>query len=407
MKKLYDHYINNYKGLSHEIWILSFVTFINRAGAMVIPFLSLYLVDEGGFTLKEVGWIMTCYGTGSFLGNLLGGVLTDKIGPYRTIVYSLFLGGLGFISLQFLHSFWGICAGVFMLMLAVDFYRPAVFVAADVYSKEGNVTRSIGLIRLAINLGFIVGPVLGGFLIANVSYNSIFWIDGISCMLASGLLFFLLKPKKSEKKEEKVIVVKEGMNPYQNVLFLLFIGIMILNSLAFAQYFSTVPLFYKQIHLLSEDTIGWLMFINGAMIVLLEMPIIGWVERINMSKTTATFWGVFFLALSFIVLNSSSWGGVLVIGMILMTIGEMIGSPFSNALALSMAPKGRKGSYMGLYSMSWSVSHIIAHNAGMNLIDGFGYNSTWTVIFVMLVITALLCLLLRKLLIKSPNFESY
>ena len=203
---------------------------------------------------------MTCYGTGSFLGNLLGGVLTDKIGPYRTIVYSLFLGGLGFISLQFLHSFWGICAGVFMLMLAVDFYRPAVFVAADVYSKEGNVTRSIGLIRLAINLGFIVGPVLGGFLIANVSYNSIFWIDGISCMLASGLLFFLLKPKKSEKKEEKVIVVKEGMNPYQNVLFLLFIGIMILNSLAFAQYFSTVPLFYKQIHLLSEDTIGWLMF---------------------------------------------------------------------------------------------------------------------------------------------------
>ena len=143
------------------------------------------------------------------------------------------------------------------------------------------------------------------------------------------------------------------------------------------------------------------------MIVLLEMPIIGWVERINMSKTTATFWGVFFLALSFIVLNSSSWGGVLVIGMILMTIGEMIGSPFSNALALSMAPKGRKGSYMGLYSMSWSVSHIIAHNAGMNLIDGFGYNSTWTVIFVMLVITALLCLLLRKLLIKSPNFESY
>ena len=143
------------------------------------------------------------------------------------------------------------------------------------------------------------------------------------------------------------------------------------------------------------------------MIVVFEMPLVGWLERINISKTMATFWGVVFLALSFIVLNMSDWIGVLVIGMILMTLGEMIGSPFSNALAISMAPKGRKGSYMGLYSMSFSFSHIFGHNGGMNLVDSYGYDITWYVFFVVLVLVALLTLWLLKLL-KVPiiNQES-
>ncbi|WP_317046416.1 hypothetical protein [Pukyongia salina] len=64
MKKLFSTYIRNFTGLSREIWLLSLVTFINRAGAMVIPFLSLYLVSDKGFSLPQVGWIMSAYGLG-------------------------------------------------------------------------------------------------------------------------------------------------------------------------------------------------------------------------------------------------------------------------------------------------------------------------------------------------------
>ncbi|NCT19385.1 MAG: MFS transporter, partial [Flavobacteriia bacterium] len=66
-----------------------------------------------------------------------------------------------------------------------------------------------------------------------------------------------------------------------------------------------------------------------------------------------------------------------IIGMILLTIGEMISSPFSNAIALEMAPKGRKGSYMGVFSMSYSIAHIVGHNTGMNLVSALGFKSTW------------------------------
>ncbi|MBL4663263.1 MAG: MFS transporter, partial [Flavobacteriaceae bacterium] len=362
MYKLYNRYINNFQGLSREIWLLSFVTFINRAGAMVIPFLSLYLEDEKGFTLPQVGWIMTSFGVGSLAGTWVGGKLTDKIGFYKVITFSLFLGGLGFIGLQFMDSFYGLCFGVFTLIFVADSYRPAIFVACDTYSKPINITRSIALIRLAINLGFIIGPVAGGLIIARISYVSLFWIDGITCVMASILIFILLKPKETLKKETKEVIIKEGVSPYRNKTYMLFVLIMVLNGMMFVLYFSLLPLYYKNVYHLSEDIIGLLLVVNGIIIVILEMPIVGWLERIQISKVMATFWGIIFLALSFLVLNFSSWVGILIIGMILMTLGEMIGSPFSNSLALEMSPKGRKGSYMGLYSMSFSLSHIIGHN---------------------------------------------
>lgn len=406
MKTLISHYLNAFRGLVPEIWILSFVTFINRAGAMVIPFLSIYLVNAKGFTFPQIGMIMSCYGLGSLLGNFLGGILTDKIGFYKTIVLSLFFGGLGFISIQFIESYIGMCIGIFVLMIAVDTYRPAVFVAADIYGKEGDTTRNIGLIRLFINLGFSIGPVMGGLLITHVSYNSIFWVDGITSSMASVLLLLLLRPKRASKKEEKQIQ-KEGVPPFLNGLFLLLFIIMIINSIAFVQYFSSIPLFYEQYHGLSAATIGWIMFLNGALIVVLEMPLISWLERKKLSKTMATFWGIAFLAFSIIILNVSDWFGILIIGMILMTLGEMIGSPFASSLALEMAPKGRKGSYMGLFSMSFSLSHIIGHNATLNSIYNYGYNTTWMILFSILGFAGLLTLFLLKKLKASPTYKTH
>ncbi len=402
MKKIYTNYLANFRGLSREIWLLSLVTFINRAGAMVIPFLSLYLINVENFTLPQVGWIMSCFGLGSLFGTFIGGKLTDSIGFYKVILGSLFLGGVGFILLQFISTFYGFCIGIFLLTLMADAGRPAIFVAADTYSKPGNTTRSITLIRLAINLGFSIGPLVGGLIIAHINYTSLFWIDGLTCMIASFGVFLLLKPKKQkETTVEKINAIKEGVPPYLNKLFVLFFIIMVANSLAFVQYFSVMPVYYEKAHFLSEDLIGWLLFINGATIVIFEMPLIGWLDRKKISKTMATFWGIFFLGLSFLVLNFSSWNGVLVIAMFLMTLGEMIGFPFSNALALEMAPKGRKGSYMAFYSMSFSIAHLLGHNGGMNLVNTFGYFKTWTFFSIFLLFIAGLAIWLYFLLKKA------
>ena len=86
MKTLFNNYLNTFKGLSSEVWWLALITLINRAGTMVIPFLSLYLTKDLNFTFAQVGWVMSAFGLGSVVGSWLGGKLTDKIGYYKVMV---------------------------------------------------------------------------------------------------------------------------------------------------------------------------------------------------------------------------------------------------------------------------------------------------------------------------------
>ncbi|MDH5414451.1 MAG: MFS transporter, partial [Flavobacteriaceae bacterium] len=148
LNKTYRIYKDSFTGLSPEIWWLALITFINRAGTMVIPFLTLYLTKHLEFTLSEVGWVMSSFGIGSFLGSWLGGKLTDKIGYYKVMFWSLLLTGFLFITLQYVTSFWGFVVGVFITMTVADTFRPAIFVSLNAYSKPENQTRSLTLIRL-------------------------------------------------------------------------------------------------------------------------------------------------------------------------------------------------------------------------------------------------------------------
>lgn len=378
MKKLYFNYLNTFKGLSSEVWWLSLITLINRAGTMVIPFLSLYLTKSLDFTLKDVGWIMSCFGLGSVIGSWLGGKLTDKIGFYKVMKTSLFLTGLLFIALQYVTTFTGFCVGIFLVMLVADTFRPAMFVALSAYSKPENKTRSVTLIRLAINLGFSAGPAVGGIIITSLGYNGLFWVDGVTCILATFLLINVLNPKKSKVVDE--VKVANPVSVFSDKAFWVFFVAMFIFGFVFLQYFSTIPLYYKDAHHLSELEIGLLMGMNGFLIFLLEMPLIKWLEESNYSKERLMFVGLFLTGISFLVLNLTGWIGVLIVGMLLMTIGEMIAFPFSNAFVMERAKKGKQGEYMAYYSIAFSLAHIFGHNSGMQMVDSLGFDKTWWII---------------------------
>ncbi|TVZ57126.1 putative MFS family arabinose efflux permease [Lutibacter sp. Hel_I_33_5] len=396
MNKLIKNYVDTFRGLSPEVWWLSLITLINRAGTMVIPFLSLYLTKSLNFSLKDVGWILTCFGLGSVIGSWLGGKLTDKIGYFKVMKYSLFLTGILFVALQYITSFYGFCLGIFLVMLVADTFRPAMFVALNAYSKPENKTRSVTLIRLAINLGFSAGPAVGGLIITYLSYNGLFWVDGITCLLATILLVKVLNPKKT--KELDVIVNENPISIKKDAAFWVFFIAMFLYGFVFLQYFSTIPLYYKDAHFLSEFEIGLLMGMNGFIIFVLEMPLIKWLESSKYSTAFLILVGIFLVALSFFVLNLTSWTGILVIGMLIMTIGEMIAFPFSNKFVIDRAKKGKQGEYMAWYSIAFSAAHIFGHNSGMQLVDALGFDRTWTIITALSFVSVFVTyLLIRKL----------
>ncbi|GAA4957061.1 MFS transporter [Algibacter aquimarinus] len=375
MKTLFNNYLNTFKGLSKEVWWLALITLINRAGTMVIPFLSLYLTEDLQFTPSNVGTIMMCFGLGSVAGSWLGGKLTDTIGYYKVMVRSLLSTGVLFIALQFLNTFYTICLGIFLVMLVADMFRPAMFVALSAYSKPENKTRSVTLIRLAINLGFSAGPAIGGLIIATMGYGYLFWVDGITCILATVVLFMVLNPKKSKILDD--IVVTNPDSAYKDKAFTIFLVAMFLFGVIFLQYFSTMPLYYREAHILTEFEIGLLLGANGFIIFLLEMPLIKWLENSRFSKTELMLFGAILTTASFIVLNITTWSGILIIGMFLMTIGEMIAFPFSNAFAMERAKKGNQGEYMALYSIAFSMAHIFGHKAGLQMVDDWGFDNTW------------------------------
>ena len=89
LKRITVLYEDSFRGLSKDIWWLALVTFINRAGTMILPFLSKYLKEDLDFTYGQVGWVMVFFGVGSMIGSWLGGKLTDKIGFYKVMVWSL------------------------------------------------------------------------------------------------------------------------------------------------------------------------------------------------------------------------------------------------------------------------------------------------------------------------------
>ena len=403
MNTLFKNYINTFRGLSREVWWLALITLINRAGTMVIPFLSLYLTESLLFTLENVGWIMTAFGAGSVLGTWLGGKLTDVVGYYKIMLVSLSLSGLLFIAMQWVTTFYGFCTGIFLLMLVADAFRPAMFVALSAYSKPANKTRSITLIRLAINLGFSAGPAVGGIIITTLSYGGLFWVDGITCMLAAFLLLRVLHPKKAKTLDEVKVV--NPVSVYTDKAFWVFFVAMFIFGFAFLQYFSTVPLYYKEVYALSELEIGLLMGFNGFFIFLFEMPLIKWLEHPQFSKIKLVGLGLFLVVLSFVVLTMTSWVGILIIGMLLMTIGEMIAFPFSNAFAVERAKKGNQGQYLALYSMTFSLAHIFSHNSGMQLIARYGFEFTWNFIALLGLLGVGILVLLMRFLNKEKQLN--
>lgn len=404
LKTAFQRYIDNFKGFSREVWILTIITFINRAGTMVLPFLSKYLKEDLFFSYSEVGWIMVCFGLGSMLGSWLGGKLSDKIGFYKIMVFSLFTSGLLFFVIQFITSFWGLCIAMFSIMTIADMFRPAMFVSLGAYAKPENRTRALTLVRLAVNLGFAAGPALGGLIIMGIGYQGLFWADGASCIISILIFAMLVKEKKKTDLHDKKQLGEIGVTSvFKDQIFWIFLFVCFVTSMIFFQIFTTLPLYHHEKFGLTELQTGLLMTLNGLLIFFLEMPIVTIIERKQINKLRIILWGSIMMAISFFVLLINVWAGILIVSIIFITFGEMFIFPFSNSFALSRAPKGHEGRYMALFTMSFSLAHIASSKTGMEIIDRFGYQANWLFMGFLGVLSIACCIWLKDLVRKEQR----
>jgi MFS family permease len=239
-------YRNAYSGLSRQIWWLALVMFINRSGTMVIPFLTVYLTSKG-YSIAEAGYVMAAFGCGSILGGYLGGRLTDKFGHYYVQVFSLLLNGILFIVLGQMQTLLQFTVCIFILSSLGESFRPANSAAIAAYSNESNRTRCYSLNRLAINIGWAIGPAVGG-LLASVNCHLLFWVDGLTCIFASLLLYFLFADARKTNSTTKSLPYEKinAVSAYRDKTFLLGMFYIFLIGVCFFQMFNMVTVYFKQ-----------------------------------------------------------------------------------------------------------------------------------------------------------------
>lgn len=397
MKGLLKNYLKNFQGFSKEIWILTVITFINRMGAMAMPFLTKYLHENLSYSLTEVGWLMGAIGLGSLFGNYIGGQLTDKYGFYTIMLVSLILVGFSFVALLFLYSFNEMLVGLFMLTAFADIYKPAMYVAVGKFSRPENRTRSLTLIRLGSNLGIVAGPVLGGLLVTVSSYDSLFFIDGGTSLLAVILFMFFIDDNKMaitwNDVEERVATVSKYL---VSSSFILLLCCVFVTAFLFYQIFTVLPLYNTQKFNFTQVEIGLLLSLNGIIIFLFEMPIVAYLENKKVPVTKIIFIGSVFMSIGFVALVFLNYVFLLVISVLFITIGNLLILSFSNTFALSMSRIGMEGRYMAMYSMSFSVAQIFSPEIGFLISKKFSFTHNWLFMSIVSLVGICIYYLLHK-----------
>lgn len=402
--KLFNSYINTFKGLSREAWMLSIVMLINRSGSMVLPFLGVYMTDHLKFSLENTGIVLSFYGIGSVLGSWLGGFLTDKFGEYYIQSWSLFLSAPIFIIMPFFSSVEMMALLIFLQSTISDTFRPANSVAITKYARPENLTKAFSLNRMAVNLGFSIGPALGGIL-SGISYNFLFIVNGIGAVTAGIIyvIFFRRRNKifREKKKLEPTKPIEKTVtkSPYKDYPFLLYSFLCAVFAVCFFQFFNTIPLFYKDVAKLDQSTIGFILGYSGFIIVLLEMPLVSLAERVLKIPQILSI-GIIMSGVSYLLLLFGSNIPLLLLSMSILSIAEIWVLPFMSTVTALRAERGNKGAYMGLNGIAFSFSFIFTPFLGTYVLSHFGFDSLWIGSFAILMVTAFLIFWITKKMIK-------
>ncbi|MHB1160888.1 MAG: MDR family MFS transporter [Chloroflexota bacterium] len=362
---------------------------------MAFPFLTLYLNTQLGISMDRVGLVFVGNSAAGLIAQTLAGPIADRFGRKPVMVIGLLFQGCVSAAYTQANTF-----EQFVLLAALGGFFGAVFHPAssamviDLVGEERRA-QAFGLMRVAVNLGWVIGPSLGG-LLATRSYSLLF----LGAAIAQGIYLVLLLLFARETLPSK------GTNPgiggwtggYGTVLrdhtFLILIVASTLTAMVYTQLNTTMPVYLKQEIGIPESGYGLLMALNAGMVVLLQFPTTRVVERRN---------PIYMLALGSLLyafgLGSIGWWQELplfALSIVVLTVGEMIIAPVGSALVADLSPDHMRARYMAAFGLTWTLGFGLGPTWGGMVMQRFGAPWVWNVALVMGCISALAYLPLRS-----------
>jgi predicted MFS family arabinose efflux permease len=318
-------------------------TFVNRFGGFLQIFLVLYLINRG-FTATQAGAALGAYGAGSIAGMVVGGWMSDRITPRRTIVISMAVTAALVLAVLFLTNFVVILIAVAVLGAASQAYRPASTSMISQLTPPDRQVMIFAMCRLAINLGTTIAPLLGAVLVAG-SYGLLFVIEAVASIVFALIAAIALPGGRTAASEDSGVRHPSYLAVLADRRYLLFLVAMFATSVIYIQFFVTLPLTVRADGL-STLMYGSLVALNGLVVVTCELLVAKVVQR--WPARVAVVGGVALTGLG-MALYAPSWGLVgFVVATVVWTLGEVVGYPtLFFAYPAQAGPPELRGRYLG------------------------------------------------------------
>ena len=348
---------------------------VNRIGGFIVPYLAIVLRREFRLSASEVGLLLTCYGAGSLVSVLTGGVVADRIGRRLAMMASLFGGGA-------LACLMGVAPSirVFVPLLVVfgfvaDLYRPAASsVIGDLLPPAQRAVGFAGL-RTAINLGFAVGMAVGG-LLADWSWRVMFAADGVTTILY-GLIIYLFVPETRPGARGSARP-ETGPSPWRDPVCLQLALTSFCFALAFHTNVTALPLTITVSAGYPAPVYGCLVGLNGLLIVLFEMSATDALRRFRRLRVAAV--GMLLVGLGYAVTGLVLHWAWFLLTVVLWTAGEILSSPQKLAFIADWSPAESRGRYLGLIQATWSLATAVNPILFLPLYARLGERAFWPVV---------------------------
>ena len=363
------------QGLPPTYWLIWTGTLINRLGGVVIPFLTLYLTAQREIPVSQAALMVSLFGAGSFLAQLTGGELTDRLGRRPVMLMSFFITPIFMVMLGLARDLVLISICTFIVGFFTDLYRPAVGAAiADLVPPESR-TRAYGYNYWAINMGAAIAPIVAG-LIADYNYLILFVADALTTAAFGFIVLFgIRETRPAEAHHTSHISIGKRISQLKRApILLIFSFITLFFGMVYMQGNVTLPL-DMQAHGLGPRDYGAAIAVNGFLIILVTIPVSNMAAKWPRFETVAVAAVLLGLGFGFTALATNL--PLFALSVVIWTLGEIAGTSVSPTIIADLSPIELRGLYQGIFGAAWGLSYFIGPLAGGWMYEYWGSNALW------------------------------
>jgi len=377
MFKNFRNTVNEYPS---KFWVLVGATFIDRlGGTMIFPFFALYITSKFNVGMTEAGVLFAIFSVSGFAGNMVGGALVDKFGRRSMLLFGLVFSAMSSLTMGFVGTLSAFYVLAIFVGLLSDVAGPAQGAMVADLLPEKQRADGYGILRVAANITWIMGTVVGGIL-ATKSYLLLFILDAVSSLITAAIVYRMIPETMPETAADKPPEsILQTMKGYAIVaadrLFVAFMLVSMLMTLAYLQLYSTLSVYLRDVHGLQAQDYGILMSINASTVVILQFAI---TRRIKSKPPMLMLLlGSLLYMVGFTMYGLVATYLMFVIAMLFITFGEMVVMPIGQAIVANLAPEDMRGRYMAFFGLSWTIPSAIGPWAAGIIMDNFNPNWVW------------------------------